>query len=284
MSKSLAILAVSGGLSLLGVSAQAQPSDAVDWSGGYVGLNGGWNEERTTAGPSSITVNQLSGVNAGAGPVSVPPITFTSTRRRLSHDGFMGGGQVGFNGQMSGFVFGAEGDFDGMSGRSRAFDLYTLPATSLTSGSTVAVQRFADPNWTATLRGRAGYGINRALIYATGGVAWVNMRDRAFYTYAPTVTGAVTTANPGVAFGPFNTSGARENTRTGWTVGGGVELMTARNFTVGVEYRHTEVDDWNDNFQTGAPNGVSDLARMRYRDDAVLAKVNLKFSAFGHMF
>ena len=284
MTKSLTILTVASGLSLLSVVAQAQPSDAVDWSGGYIGLNGGWNQARTTAEPSSITVNQLSGVSAGAGPVTVPPVTFTSARRRLSHDGFMGGGQVGFNGQMSGFVFGAEGDFDGMSGRSRAFNVYTLPATGLTSGSTVAVQRFADPNWTATLRGRVGYGMNRALIYATGGVAWVNMRDRAFYTYAPSVTGAVSAANPGVTYGPFNSSGVREDTRAGWTVGGGVEVMTARNFTVGVEYRHTEVGDWNDKFQTAAPNGVSDLARMRYRDDAVLAKINLKFSAFGHMF
>lgn len=282
MLKSVSVLAAVGGFCLVAGAAAAQPADGPDWSGLYGGLNGGWNGARSTA-DSNLTVNQLTGVNNGSGVVAVPT-TSNTARQHLKHDGFMGGGQLGYNVQRGGLVFGLEGDFDGQSGRARAADSYTLPATGLTSSSGVTVQRFADPNWTATLRGRVGVGMNRALIYATGGAAWVNIRDQALYGYSPTVTSAVATANPGTTFGPYANGAGREDTHAGWTVGGGVDFMTSPNMTLGVEYRHTETGDYTDNFATSAANSVSDISRMHYHDDAVLGRVNIKFSSLGHMF
>ena len=282
MLRSASLLAAVGGFCLAAGAAAAQPADGTaDWSGIYGGVNGGWSGQRNTDN-SNLTVNQLTGVNNGTGTITVPT-TSSNQRQRLNHDGFMGGGQLGVNGQAGNFVFGVEGDFDGMTGNARTGDTYTLPATALTTGSTATVQRQMDANWTATLRGRLGIGMGRALIYGTGGAAWVNTRDRAFYTYTPTVTSAVTTANPGTTFGPYANDAGREDTHAGWTVGGGVDFKTSHNMTVGVEYRHTEAD-YTNNFSTSAADSVSDISRMHYRDDAVLGRVNFKFSSLGHMF
>ena len=69
---------------------------------------------------------------------------------------------------------------------------------------------------------------------------------------------------------------------------GAPALRSARsagaNVTTGVEYRHTDVGSHTVNFGSGGPNGVSERARLGFTDDAVLARVNLKFSAVQHMF
>ncbi len=284
MNKKILMLAVTSGLALAGAAAYAQPAPGVaDWSGLYLGANGGWNWN-DSHNRSSITVNQLTGVNAGAGPVNVPSTTFPSSRSGRNDDGFMGGGQVGYNFQAGGFVFGAEGDFDGLSRRGSQTTFYNLPATGLTTGNVVGVRNQTSPDWVATLRGRAGFALNRTLLYGTGGVAWADLRNRASFTYAPSVTGAVTTANPGASFGPYSNSGGRDGVRTGWTAGGGVEFMAAPNITVGAEYRHTEIGAGNGFVGSSGANGVSERGSAGFRDDAVLGRVNVKFSEFSHMF
>ena len=79
----------------------------------------------------------------------------------------------------------------------------------------------------ATLRGRAGFAIDRMLLYGTGGVAFADLHDRASYTYSPAVTNAVATANPGVSYGPYTSGGGASGVRTGWTAGGGVGRSAA---------------------------------------------------------
>jgi len=284
MNKKLLMLAVAGGFSLAGVAAHAQPAPGVaDWSGLYVGLNGGYNWDNSRD-RGTVTVNQLSGVNNGGGAVTVPSASFPAGRSRSNNDGFMGGGQVGFNAQSGPIVFGVEGDFDGVSSRRGQTSFYSLPATGLTTGSTVSVRNETDPDWVATLRGRAGLAVDRTLFYGTGGVAWANLNDRASFTYTPTVTGAVSTANPGVAFGPYANGGGESRVRTGWTAGGGVEFLAAPNITIGAEYRHTEIGAGNGFVGSTAANGVSERGSAQYRDDAVLGRVNVKFSQFSHMF
>src|ERR1700677_4180095 len=99
MSKNLLMLAVATGFTLAGLGAHAQPTPGVaDWSGLYVGLNGGYNWDNSRD-RGTVTVNQLSGVNNGGGAVTVPSTSFPAGRSRSNNDGFMGGGQVGFNAQ-----------------------------------------------------------------------------------------------------------------------------------------------------------------------------------------
>jgi outer membrane immunogenic protein len=277
------MFAVASSVALAGAAAQAQSSPANDWSGFYVGLNGGWNWDNTHV-RSTTTVNQLTGVNAGAGTVTVPATTFPS-RSAQSNDGFMGGGQLGFNAQAGGLLFGVEGDFDGATGRHGQSSYYSLPATGLTTGSTVVVRQEVDPDWVATLRGRVGLALDRTLVYGTGGAAWADLRDRASFTYAPTVTSAVSTANPGVTYGPYsNGGGGGSSVRAGWTAGGGVDFLVAPNLTLGAEYRHTEIGTGNGYIGSNGTNGVSERGRSTFHDDAVLGRVNIKFSEFSHMF
>jgi len=256
----------------------AQPETVADWTGPYIGVNGGWSWSKTSP-HTSTTVNQLTEVNAGDGAVAVPPVTFDSSFGGRKGSGFMGGGQVGFNGQVGGLLLGVEGDFDGVSGRHGDAFVYNLPPTGLTTGATVTTFREFKPRWVATLRGRVGVVVDRALIYGTGGAAWADVRSRADFAYAPAVTSAVMAANPGTTYGPYFSSGGGNETRMGWTAGAGVEFMVARNVSVGAEYRHTEIDGYNVAYGSVGPNGVSQFGHADYHDDAVLARVNFRFGA-----
>jgi outer membrane immunogenic protein len=262
------------------VPALAQPapaSDTVDWTGPYVGLNVGWTGSGNQATPGTATTNQLTGVSAGAGAVTVPPATFPTSRMDYSSDGLAGGGQVGYNKQFGHIVFGLEGDMDGVSGRSGQFANYSLPATGLTSANAVAIGHFAQPNWTSTIRGRVGYAMGKLMVYGTGGLAIADVRQQAFYSYTPTTTAAVATANPGATFGPYSNFGTRDNTLTGWTVGAGAEWALNKQVSIGAEYRHSDYGNSTYNFGSSAPDTTSEAARLGFTDDQVLAKVNFRF-------
>jgi outer membrane immunogenic protein len=284
MNSKLVLLVFVGSSALTCGQTLAQTASGTDWSGPYIGLNGGYNWANTRPHSSTATVNQLTGVDAGAGAVTVPSTSFPSGGPNVRGSGFMGGGQVGFNVQGGPLVWGVEGDFDGVSARKSGASVYTLPATGLTTGGAVVVRRSTDPHWMSTIRGRAGLAMDRMLIYGTGGVAFADLHDRADYTYTPAVTGAVTAANPGVTYGPYVSSGGRSGVRTGWTAGGGVEFLASRNMTIGAEYRHTEIGGSSRSFGSIGANGVSETGRLGFSDDAVLARINFKFSGLGHLF
>jgi opacity protein-like surface antigen len=285
---SLATTALAGavGLALAG-SAAAQPSsappDTVNWSGVYVGLNTGWNSANTQAGAGSATTQQLTGVSAGAGPVTVPPVTFPTRQMDYGTSGWAAGGQVGFNHQMGHFVVGLEGDMDAVNGNAFQSSRYQLPATALTTGpgTTTTIERFTAPQWTSTVRGRVGVAFGRALIYGTGGLAVADVRQASIYGYSPSVTNAVTLANPGTTFAGTSNFAGRDSTLTGWTVGGGAEWALNRGVSVGAEYRHSDYGKPTYEFGSTGPGDTSEAARLGFTDDQVLAKINFRFGPGG---
>ncbi|HUZ12343.1 MAG TPA: outer membrane beta-barrel protein [Caulobacteraceae bacterium] len=274
--KSIAILplAVSGlaSFALVGAAA-AQPT----WSGVYAGLNGGWNSWSNHVDPSQVTVNQLSGVNAGAGPVTVPPTTFSTFG--VDNKGSSGtwGGQLGVNAQSGALVFGVEGDLNALYGARSQTSAFTLPATGLTTGSATTVTNYTDPHWMGSVRGRLGWAMGPLLLYGTGGVAFAGVREATGYGYAPAVTPAVTTANPGTTFGPYANGSSGDRTLTGWTVGGGAEWALSRHVSIGAEYRHSDFGHRTFVSGGGGPNQLSGASRMGFSDDEILAKVNYRF-------
>jgi outer membrane immunogenic protein len=257
--------------------AQPASTDTVDWTGPYVGLNVGWTGANSKVSPGTATTNQLTGVSAGAGPVTVPPATFNTSQMDFSSSGVTGGGQVGYNRQYGHLVLGLEGDMDAVGGRSGQFANYSLPATGVTTGSDVAIGHFTQPNWTSTVRGRVGYATGRLLLYGTGGLALADVSQSAVYGYAPSTTGAVGTANPGVAYGPYRNVSSQDNLLTGWTVGAGAEWALNKQVSIGAEYRHSDYGTSTYNLGSGAPNSTSEAARLGFTDDQVLAKVNFRF-------
>ncbi|MGH6957165.1 MAG: outer membrane protein, partial [Caulobacteraceae bacterium] len=176
-----AALAGAAGVALVAGPALAQPT--ANWNGPYVGLNTGWSSGNTHVGSDAATTQQLTGVSAGAGPVAVPPTTFATAPQDYSSSSWAGGGQIGFNHQMGHVVLGVEGDMDALGGRASQFSSYVLPATALTTGSTVTMFRSTNPHWTSTIRGRVGWATGPMLIYATGGLALADIRQASFYSY-----------------------------------------------------------------------------------------------------
>jgi outer membrane immunogenic protein len=153
----------------------------VNWNGFYIGahVGGAWGtiESQFTAAPFPIASAAV--------------------------NGFLGGGQIGYNVQSGIFVFGVEADasWTNLTG--------TTPCLFVLS-----CKREADFLGTAT--GRVGLTADRALIYVKGGAAW------AHFEHETSAGGAlVATA---------------DKTVWGWTVGTGVEYAITGNWSAKLEY------------------------------------------------
>ncbi|WP_245434234.1 outer membrane protein [Pseudolabrys taiwanensis] len=146
------------------------------------------------------------GVNLGGGWTNTSSGSINSD---LS--GVIGGGQIGYNWQTGPILLGIEGDFQGSSQRSSG---------SATIGGLTYNGESKIP-WFATVRGRLGYVTGPWLIYATGGAAWIN------YQLDITAPGG---------------SVSDHTTKSGWTVGGGVEWMFMPNWSAKLEYLYLDTD------------------------------------------
>ncbi len=146
-----------------------------NWTGAYAGLVGG------TAGSST----------AGSDPSS------RSGDINNNGTGFTAGGIAGYNWHLAPqWVVGVEGDFSWLGIDDRSVNYFDSPASL-----------GVDTNWVATARGRVGYSTGAALLYLTGGAAWVNLQD-SFQ------------GSPARAGGPLVSS---TKTLSGGTIGGGIE-------------------------------------------------------------
>jgi outer membrane immunogenic protein len=78
-------------------------------------------------------------------------------------------------------------------------------------------------NWLASVTGRVGYASSNWLFYAKGGGAWAHKETNSA-TVNPAAGGALVATTTG------------DNTRSGWTVGGGVEWGFWQNWSAMLEY------------------------------------------------
>jgi|PersoiStandDraft_1058852.scaffolds.fasta_scaffold34905_2 outer membrane immunogenic protein len=161
--------------------------------------------------------------------------------------GFLGGGQIGCNYQVSTFVFGIQGDYDWTDASASNNDLIQTSYTDRTRIKGLA-----------SVTGRAGYAWDRFLAYAKGGAAWV--RDD--YDVHLTATGA-----PGAA---------ASETRTGWTAGVGGEYAFAPSWSAFVEYDYYDFGTRSNTFLTPA-GGVWEIADIRERMSVLKGGINFRF-------
>jgi outer membrane immunogenic protein len=157
------------------------PPPLYNWTGFYVGINGGGGWGRSDFSAPFPT---------GSFDVS----------------GGLVGGTLGYNWQMGQVVFGLEGDIDWSSIRGSAV-CGTAPVTTCQTRN----------DWLGTARGRLGYAFDRFLPYVTGGLAVGDIKT--------TITGL----------------GSANDTRTGWTAGGGIEAAIAGPWTAKVEYLYVDL-------------------------------------------
>jgi outer membrane immunogenic protein len=203
------------------------------WTGFYIGANGGFggnnvNYSATVAGfPANATLNS---------------------------SGFLGGGQAGFNWQVSPlWVIGVETDFDGTDISSNASA--TGPFATATAGTKV--------DWFGTVRGRAGFLVTpNVLLYGTGGWAYGHTTSSA--------SAALLGAGAGVS---------SSSTQNGWTAGGGLEYAFNPWLSFKTEYRY--VDLGTANLASGAVGPVVFSVNEKTTFHTVTAGLNFKFGAWG---
>jgi outer membrane immunogenic protein len=137
---------------------------------------------------------------------------------RSSDGRFMGGGQLGYNWQTGGFVFGVEGDIDGIASNNNT------SAALLIRGAGPFVVSAGDGRWVATLAARFGWAIDHVLLYGKAGGGWIG-NDNGI---------TVTNLGTGTVFG----SAGGNNSRGGWLLGGGVEWAVSNNWSIKGEYNY----------------------------------------------
>ena len=190
-----------------GAAAPAAPP--YQWTGCYVGLNGG-------GGASGTNVTTAVGAGGYLGGLDPGEVNNDGTGS-VNTSNFLGGGQAGCNWQTGTIVIGLEGDFDYFHSNSNFFnDTNTLP----TSGNTFVIGQSLTTNYLATVRPRIGVAADRNFGYLTGGAAFTD----ASYTESYVDSGG----GVGVATG--------SKFLTGWTAGAGWEYAWTDHVTIKFEY------------------------------------------------
>jgi outer membrane immunogenic protein len=147
-------------------------------------------------------------------------------------NGFIAGGQWGYNWQFTNWVIGLETDIQGASNNNDQDTITNttrittpgLPPNTLLTG---IITSSKDLKWLGTVRGRLGFlAAPSFLVYGTGGLAYGKVE-------------ATTTISDNIF--DLVTNGSLSDKRTGWTVGGGVEWMFAPHWSVKAEYLYYDL-------------------------------------------
>ena len=192
-------------------SAMYVPMAVYNWGGIYFGVNGGYG-----FGTSDFTGGVVSSSS-------------------FSTSGGVAGGTLGFNLQYQTFVFSVETDFDydGIRGNG--------PAGFCAACST-------STTWLGTVRGRAGYAVDRVLFYGTAGGAYGDVQAN--------VSGVTNSA-----------------TKFGWTAGGGIEAALADQWTARLEYLYVDLGNTSCTTACGAPPTQT----VSFTQNLIRAGIDFKF-------
>ena len=139
----------------------AQVSPEYNWTGFYVGLNGGGGWGRSTRDTSNDRINT---------------------------SGALVGGTAGYNWQFGNAVLGLEGDIDWAN--IKGTNVSPLCPTGCTTSDT----------WLSTVRGRAGYSFGSVMPYVTGGLAVGDIKATTPGFPGASSTNAGWTAGAGIEF------------------------------------------------------------------------------------
>jgi outer membrane immunogenic protein len=250
------------------------------WTGFYLGGNAGgtWssnNDVDTTA----FLVTEAAGFDS----LTNTSALLANTRIPVRIGGFIGGGEWGYNYQWNNWVFGVEGDFQGIASSERTGTLFTQATAFGTAVGDIAVNQLAAASrrldWLGTDRGRIGFLIwPTFLVYGTGGLAYGETETSAAIgqiAVSPVIPIAST-----IAFGTFNQALA------GWTAGGGIEWLFLPNWSLKVEYLYYDLGRVTFGLSPlthtavgVAPLTVTDnLASTRFNGNIVRAGLNYHFS------
>jgi len=255
---------------------------ACNWSGFYLGVNVG----------GSIGVIQntdgLSGFPTGAGfPAAGNPFLSSDVKRALP--GIFGGVQGGFNWQTGNLVLGVEADWQFTDEKSTLTVQGQNLAAALFTNSYTDQERIKS---LGTARARLGWAHDSYLWYVTGGAAWATVNENLALSsnFNPAAGGGIL-ASPFVA---GTNLAAFSHTKSGWTIGGGVETRLWGGWSAKLEYLYVDLGSVTDAFviagnpgfnttagagatTAGAGNTFTVTSSTHIRDHIVRVGMNYKF-------
>ncbi|WP_036292881.1 outer membrane protein [Methylosinus sp. PW1] len=231
------------------------------WTGFYAGVNAGYTfQSDSSLALSSTSLSPLAPIIAWAAEAN--------GLFRAGSDGFIGGGQAGYNYQLGDFVLGFEADFQGLAtGDGGSDTLVTARFAANTFFSDNRASKSLD--FLGTARGRVGYlATPTLLLYGTGGLAYGGVRSAAsVFQFS---------ANNGF-FGAGATSAS--DLLIGWAAGGGAEWKFDPNWSVKLEYLRYDLGRLEQSFTLFRPVGpfAASHTSARFEGHVVRVGVNYHF-------
>lgn len=218
------------GAAALALSVPAAAQEDAPFTGGHVGVSLGYDLvhkrdnssiefDRNLDGRFGDTITTAAGANAfspgfcdGFARTSAPAGGCRKDKDSVSYSL-----RAGYDWQSGSLVYGALAEI----GKSEIRD--SVSAFSTTPANYVLTRKI---DYLASIRGRLGFAANRTLFYATGGAVYGKVDNR---------NNTTNTANSFTLRGDDSAWGAQ--------FGGGVEHKLGDNFSVGVEYLYTQLND-----------------------------------------
>jgi len=202
------------------------------------------------------------GGNGGGGTGlnrSSQDVAGAASKFNLSPDGYIAGAQIGYNWQAANWVYGLEADVQGSSLQDNRVCILGCTTASFASYD----QKL---QWFGTVRGRVGYSLGSTLFYGTGGLAYGDVKTR------------IQENNGGL----LTSDQTFSKTKTGYTVGGGIESpfefmgMFGKNWTAKTEYLYVDLGRTTDSYTV---NGVNNTFSTRVQEHIFRTGLNYHFNS-----
>jgi outer membrane immunogenic protein len=223
---------------------------AYDWTGFYVGANGGgaWSRNCWDIVPFTFT------------SPATGTLTFTGSEGCHTASGGTAGGQIGYRWQKAAWVFGleAQGNWADLKGANTTLNALFAGFANRTTVDAIGL-----------FTGQVGYSWNSFLLYAKGGAAVVHDK---YETYLATAIGPL----------PAGFIAARTSeTRWGGVVGVGGEYAFTQNWSVGLEYDHLFMGtrDVGIVYDPAFIAAINHTERIHQDIDMVTARINYRFGS-----
>jgi outer membrane immunogenic protein len=173
----------------------------------------------------------------------------------VSPRGILGGLQVGYNWQVGRLFMGLESDGNWLGGAASGSQTVLIgpPVTAVITNDSKA-------QFLMTVRPRVGVALDRWLIYVTGGLAF-----ETFITNDTFVSPVILTGTD------------RRVTRTGETIGGGIEYAVLDSWTLRIEYLYITFGSYDVNIN--API-VPITVQHQYTDNVARIGLNYRFPVY----
>ena len=201
--------------------------------GGSVGAGFGGNSGNEVSGKDLFCVGAFCSGSSGSNP---PPPVVAPNSGSGNNTSFAGGGQLGYNFQISPyFVVGGVADFTWIgrsSGSSFTTSPVTIPGVIQTSNFTESTRS----DWLATFRLRGGPTFDRLWLYLTGGLALADLQSSS--SSVTTWSGPALVPTTQIA---ASGSGSTSGPALGWVVGAGAEYKITPNWGIFGEYLYYDV-------------------------------------------